>query len=153
MFQLEHLSTRLVDLVGIEPEERVKRPRLGQDDDAGKCAQEPGHERRSTPREVKDYARRLKRRLRVESHKRVEPSPDKRPGARAKRPAGDGLVEERFDEVLRREVGPVDRRGGTGKVEPHRRPVGEFGELHQASRWYRASAISLTGQPDKQSTG
>ena len=55
---------------------------------------------------LKDHARRLERGLAIESNESLEPCPDKLPGARAGRPAGDGLVEERFSETLR----PKDRR-------------------------------------------
>jgi hypothetical protein len=110
--------------------------RLGDNDHAGNSAQEPGHERRSAPREVKDHARRLERRLAVESNEHLEPSPDEAPGARARRPVRNRLVEERFSETLPRQIGPVDRRGGHGKVEPDRCPAGEIGELHQSGRSY-----------------
>jgi hypothetical protein len=91
----------LVDPIGTEVEEGVERRRLGDNDHARNSAQEPGYERRSAPREVKDHARRLERRLAVESNERLEPGPDSPPGARARRPAGDRLVEERFSETLR----------------------------------------------------
>ena len=68
--------------------------------------------------------------------KRLEPGPHDRPGTRAGRPADDRLVDERFSKTLRRKIGPVDRWGGPGKVEPDRRPAGEVGELHQTSRPY-----------------
>ncbi len=92
----------LVDPIGIEPKQRVQRRRFGDDDHAGKCAQEPGYERRAASREVKDHARRLERRLGIESEECSEPGPDERSATRAGRPARNGLVEERFDEALRR---------------------------------------------------
>jgi hypothetical protein len=105
----------LVDTIGTDLEEGVERRRLGDNDHAGNSAQEPGCERRSPPREVKDHARWLERRLAIESNERLEPGPDERPGTWAGRPASHRLVEEGFDEALRRKIGPVDRWGRARK--------------------------------------
>jgi len=49
-----------IDPIGVETEKRVQWRRFGDSHDAGQCAQEPGYQRRSASREVKDHARRVK---------------------------------------------------------------------------------------------
>ena len=100
---------------------------------------------------MKNHASRLERRLAVEREERLEPGPDERPGTWAARPARDGLIEEGFDEALRREIGPVDSRGGRGEIEPDRCPAGEVGKLHQQTfpelrSWFQAKYEILLGQ-------
>ena len=76
----------------------------------------------------------IERRLAVEGQQRIEPGSDERLGPRAGCPARNGLVEERLDETLGREIRPVDGRVRPGEVESDRRPAGQVGDLHQSLR-------------------
>ena len=58
---------------------------------------------------------------------------------RTHRPAGDGLVEERFAEAFRRKIRPVDHRRGPGKV------------ASDGVQRARSQSPSGVGQPDKES--
>jgi len=95
---------------------------------------------------VKDHARRIERRLAVESNERLEPGPDESPGLRARRPVGDRLVEERFSETLRGQIGPVDRGAG-----PEKSNLTGVQRARSASSIRRAAIGSVVRKSDQES--